>query len=123
MSRQRILFSNRFTPSSILMRADVGARFDEKKRHAEDYFMLLEAVLVEQGEAYLFPVALSYVYKAQFGAQTGLSAQLWKIQKGEQDNYLHFRRRRVISNVEWLCFSLLSAAKYFRRCVLSRRFT
>jgi O-antigen/teichoic acid export membrane protein/glycosyltransferase involved in cell wall biosynthesis len=123
MSRQRILFSNRFTPSSILMRADVGARFDEKKRHAEDYFMLLEAVLVEQGEAYLFPIALSYVYKAQFGAQTGLSAQLWKIQKGEQDNYLHFRRRRVISNVEWLCFSLLSAAKYFRRCVLSRRFT
>ncbi|MFT4068080.1 glycosyltransferase [Paraburkholderia sp.] len=123
MSRRRILFSNRFTPSSILMRADVGARFDETKRHAEDYFMLLEVVLVDRGNAYLFPFPLSYVYKAQFGASTGLSAQLWKIQKGEQDNYLRFRRRGVISRVEWLCFSLLSAAKYFRRCLLSRRFT
>ncbi|MFM0736003.1 glycosyltransferase [Paraburkholderia xenovorans] len=123
MSRRRILFSNRFTPSSILMRADVGARFDETKRHAEDYFMLLEVVLVDRGDAYLFPAPLSYIYKAQFGARTGLSAQLWKIQKGEQDNYLQFRRRKAISVLEWLCFSLLSAAKYFRRCVVSRRFT
>jgi|GEM_PF-160212 len=123
VSRRRILFSNRFTPSSILMRADVGARFDESKRHAEDYFMLLEVVLMDRGDAYLFPRPLSYIYKAQFGARTGLSAQLWKIQKGEQDNYRHFRRRRLISRAEWLCFSLLSAAKYFRRCVVSRRFT
>jgi O-antigen/teichoic acid export membrane protein len=123
MSRRRVLFSNRFTPSSILMRTDVGARFDEAKRHAEDYFMLLEVVLVDRGQAYLLPSPLSYVYKAQFGAETGLSAQLWKIQKGEQDNYLGFRQRGVISPVEWLCFSLLSAAKYFRRCLLSRRFT
>ena len=122
VSRRRVLFSNRFTPSSILMRADVGARFDENKRHAEDYFMLLEVVLVEGGEAYLFPFALSYIYKAQFGAQTGLSAQLLKIQKGEQDNYLRLRRRRVIGPGEWLCFSALSGAKYLRRCLLSRRF-
>ena len=122
MSRQRILFSNRFTPSSILVRAEVSARFDETKRHAEDYFMLLEVVLVGGGQAYQFPFPLSHVYKAQFGAQTGLSAQLWKIQKGEQDNYLSFRKRGVISNVEWLCFSLLSAAKYLRRCALSRKF-
>ncbi|MDR6407093.1 glycosyltransferase [Paraburkholderia terricola] len=123
MARRRILFSNRFTPSSIVMRADVRGRFDETKRHAEDYYMLLEVVLVDGGEAYLFPRPLSYVYKAQFGAQTGLSAQLWKIQKGEQDNYLRLRRRGVIGRGEWLCFSLLSAAKYLRRCVLSRRFT
>ncbi|MFM0314258.1 glycosyltransferase [Paraburkholderia nemoris] len=123
VSRQRVLFSNRFTPSSILMRADVGARFDETKRHAEDYFMLLEVVLIDAGQAYLFSTPLSYIYKAQFGARTGLSAQLWKIQKGEQDNYLQFRRRRAISNVEWLCFSLLSAVKYFRRCLVARRFT
>lgn len=123
MSRWRILFSNRFTPSSVLMRADVGARFDETKRHAEDYFMLLEVVLVDRRDAYLFPMPLSYVYKAQFGARTGLSAQLWKIQQGEQDNYLQLRRRKVISRIEWLCFSLLSAAKYLRRCMVSRRFT
>jgi glycosyltransferase involved in cell wall biosynthesis len=122
MSRRRVLFSNRFTPSSILMRADVSARFDETKRHAEDYFMLLEVVLVDRGNAYLFPTPLSYIYKAQFGARSGLSAQLWKIQKGEQDNYLQLRRRKAISPVEWLCFSLLSAMKYFRRCVVSRRF-
>jgi O-antigen/teichoic acid export membrane protein/glycosyltransferase involved in cell wall biosynthesis len=121
-SRRRILFSNRFTPSSILVRANVGARFDETKRYAEDYFMLLELVLMSDGEAYLFPISLSYVYKAQFGAQSGLSSQLWKIQKGEQDNYLFFLRKGVISYFEWVSFSLLSALKYLRRCALSGRF-
>lgn len=123
VSRRRILFSNRFTPSSILVRANVDARFDETKRYAEDYFMLLELVLMNEGQAWLFPLSLSYVYKAQFGAQSGLSAQLWKIQKGEQDNYLFFRRKGLISYIEWVSFSLLSAVKYLRRCALSRRFT
>jgi glycosyltransferase involved in cell wall biosynthesis/O-antigen/teichoic acid export membrane protein len=120
--RWRVLFSNRFTPSSIIVRAEAKARFDEKKRHAEDYFMLLELVLVHRGHAWLFPMSLSYIYKAQFGARTGLSAQLWKIQCGEQDNYRHFRKSGAISYVEWMCFSGLSALKYLRRCLVSGRF-
>ncbi|SDD82508.1 Glycosyl transferase family 2 [Paraburkholderia lycopersici] len=120
--RWRVLFSNRFTPSSIVMRADCAARFDESKRHAEDYFMLLGVCLVDRGAGYLFSTPLSYVYKAQFGAATGLSAQLWKIQKGEQDNYRHFWKIGAISRAEWMCFSVLSAAKYLRRCILARKF-
>lgn len=122
VSRWRILFSNRFTPSSIVVRADVKSRFDETKRHAEDYFMLLELALVDRGSCYLFDVSLSYVYKPQFGADSGLSAQLWKIHKGEQNNYRYFRRIGAISAVEWLSFSTLSFAKYLRRCLKSRRF-
>ncbi len=121
-SRWRVLFSNRFTPSSIVMRADCTARFDERKRHAEDYFMLLEVFLVDKGIGYLFSTPLSHVYKAQFGAETGLSAQLWKIQKGEQDNYRHFWKIGAINWAEWGCFSLLSAAKYIRRCAVARKF-
>ncbi|WP_105131980.1 glycosyltransferase [Burkholderia sp. BE12] len=122
VSRRRVLFSNRFTPSSVMVRRDVGARFDETKRYAEDYFMLLDLVLVEGGRAYLFRMPLSSVFKAQFGAPTGLSARLWKIQQGEQDNYRYFRQRGAIGRVEWLVFALLSFAKYLRRCVLSGRF-
>jgi O-antigen/teichoic acid export membrane protein/glycosyltransferase involved in cell wall biosynthesis len=121
--RWRVLFSNRFTPSSIVMRADCAARFDESKRHAEDYFMLLGVFLVDRGIGYLFSTPLSFVYKAQFGAATGLSAQLWKIQKGEQDNYRHFWKVGAMTGMEWICFSALSAAKYLRRCVLARKFT
>ncbi|MEX3931902.1 glycosyltransferase [Paraburkholderia phymatum] len=122
MSRFQVLFSNRFTPSSVMVRGDIAARFDERKRHAEDYFMLLELVLVEMGTAFLFPSSLSYVFKRQFGASSGLSAQLWKIQKGEQHNYLHFWRAGAVSFLEWVTFSALSFAKYLRRCTLSRRF-
>ncbi|NIE67000.1 glycosyltransferase [Burkholderia sp. Ax-1719] len=120
-SRWRVLFSNRFTPSSIVMRSDCVARFDESKRHAEDYFMLLEVFLVDEGIGYLFSTPLSYVFKAQFGAETGLSAQLWKIQKGEQDNYRRFWKSGAINWAEWVCFSLLSAAKYLRRCAVARK--
>jgi O-antigen/teichoic acid export membrane protein/glycosyltransferase involved in cell wall biosynthesis len=121
VSRRAILFSNRFTPSSVMVRADVVARFDERKRHAEDYFMLLQLVLVERGGAYLFDMPLSHVYKAQFGAG-GLSGQLWKIQQGEQHNYRHFRRVGAIGRVEWCVYAVLSFAKYLRRCALSGRF-
>jgi glycosyltransferase involved in cell wall biosynthesis len=121
VSRHAVLFSNRFTPSSVMMRADVAARFDERKRHAEDYFMLLHLVLVERAAAYLFRTPLSHVYKAQFGAG-GLSAQLWKIQRGEQHNYRHYRRTGAIGPGEWCVYAALSFAKYLRRCVLSRRF-
>lgn len=123
MSRAQVLFSNRFTPSSVIVRAAIGARFDEAKKYAEDYFMVLSLVLVEGGKACLFNTPLSYVYKARFGAKTGLSAQLWKIQKGEQDNYRYFHRLGAITGAEWIGFSALSAAKYLRRCVLSGRFT
>ncbi|CAG9272589.1 O-antigen/teichoic acid export membrane protein [Paraburkholderia unamae] len=122
VSRAKVLFSNRFTPSSIVMRSDCSSRFDEKKRHAEDYFMLLGVFLMDGGKGSLFSTPLSYVYKSQFGASSGLSAQLWKIQQGEQDNYLHFRKIGAITNVEWVCFSILSAMKYLRRCVISRKF-
>ncbi|SEK06965.1 glycosyltransferase [Paraburkholderia diazotrophica] len=122
VSRFHVLFSNRFTPSSVMVRGDVAARFDERKRHAEDYFMLLELVLVEAGTAFLFPSPLSYVFKRQFGASSGLSAQLWKIQKGEQHNYLHFWRAGAVSFPEWMSFSVMSFAKYLRRCTLSGRF-
>ncbi|OXJ13295.1 glycosyltransferase [Burkholderia sp. AU6039] len=121
VSRRDVLFSNRFTPSSVMVRADIAARFDERKRHAEDYFMLLQLVLVERGGAYLFDMPLSHVYKAQFGAG-GLSGQLWKIQQGEQHNYRHFRRVGAIGVGEWCVYAVLSFAKYLRRCALSGRF-
>ncbi|RQS19257.1 glycosyltransferase [Burkholderia sp. Bp8992] len=121
VSRRAVLFSNRFTPSSVMVRADVAARFDERKRHAEDYFMLLQLVLVERGAAYLFDMPLSHVYKAQFGVG-GLSGQLWKIQQGEQHNYRHFRRVGAIGVGEWCVHAALSFAKYLRRCALSGRF-
>nr|WP_175801935.1 hypothetical protein [Burkholderia anthina] len=104
-----------------MVRADIAARFDERKRHAEDYFMLLQLVLVERGGAYLFDMPLSHVYKAQFGAG-GLSGQLWKIQQGEQHNYRHFYRTGAISGGEWCVYAVLSFAKYLRRCALSGRF-
>ncbi|MFM0027749.1 glycosyltransferase [Paraburkholderia madseniana] len=122
VSRWRILFSNRFTPSSVVVRADVKSRFDETKKYAEDYFMLLELALVDRGSCYLFDASLSYIYKPQFGADSGLSAQIWKIHKGEQNNYRYFRRIGAISAAEWLSFSILSFAKYLRRCLKSRRF-
>jgi len=121
VSQRAVLFSNRFTPSSVMVRAEVAARFDERKRHAEDYFMLLQLVLVERGAAYLFDTPLSHVYKAQFGAG-GLSGQLWKIQQGEQHNYWHFRRIGAIGGGEWCAYTVLSFAKYLRRCALSGRF-
>lgn len=122
LSRREILFSNKFPTPTVMIRADVPHRFDIEKRYSEDYFLWLLVCLSKPRSAAIILLPLVDLFKPIFGAKTGLSSKLWRIEKGELENYRFLRKQGLISPHEWILYSFTSLLKYFRRCLISRRF-
>jgi glycosyltransferase involved in cell wall biosynthesis len=112
-----LLVSNRFPTRTVMLRRTISNRFDPVKRYAEDYLVWLRIVL-SGGSAWLIELPLAYSYKADFGA-TGLTANLWKMEKGEIDTYHRIHREGLISSPMYFFLVLFSLLKFLRRLVLS----
>jgi len=116
IGRWKLLLKNYFPTPTIMLRRDVPMRFQGDKRHSEEY--LLACQLCSKG--YVCAASdsvLTFIFKDAYGAG-GLSADLWKMEKGELDVYSVLRRQGLIGFWEQLGFSALSLAKFLRRCLL-----
>lgn len=114
----QLLISNRFSTISVMLRRSLPHRFAQGKRHSED-FLLWSEVCLDGHLCALSNEALGYLYKAVYGAG-GLSGDLWRMQKGELDNYWQLRRSMRIGWVSFWALTLLSLAKYVRRLFVLR---
>ncbi|MDA8454598.1 glycosyltransferase [Acidovorax sp. GBBC 3334] len=75
------MLSNPYHTSSVLVRRDARVRFPDNGQLSEDYALWLQ--LIASGwRCARHPQRLSFMYKPSFGA-SGLSAQLWRMQRGE----------------------------------------
>jgi glycosyltransferase involved in cell wall biosynthesis len=121
VTKWRLLLSNSIVTSSVILRSDLPLRFDAGKRHSEDYGLWL-AVAARGLRIIRLDAQLACSYKAPFGTG-GLSAALWKMERGELSNYRALRKARFISVATWLAVSSFSLAKYARRLLIvwSRR--
>jgi glycosyltransferase involved in cell wall biosynthesis len=117
VGRLKLLLVNCFPTRTVMLRRDTRQRFDPHKRYAEDYLLWLRIVLSGL-PAYRIELPLAYSYKAEFGA-AGLSASLWKMQKGLIDTYQRIGNDCYISKILAYFFILLSLIKFARRLVLS----
>lgn len=112
LSRE-ILWRNPFVTPSVMVRRDIPFRFCPGKRHMEDHLLWMEIVL--NGYACVKLAArLATIGKPQFGT-SGLSAQLWAMEKGDLDNYWRLRKQGQVSSTTAIFFSIYSLAKYVRR--------
>lgn len=98
--------------SSVIIKKYNGLKFYYNKRYFEDYLLWLEYNFMFQG--ILINENLLAVFKKEYG-EIGLSANLWKMEKGELDTFKILQQRKYI-NI-WLryivsCFSFL---KFLRR--------
>ena len=111
----RLLFRNAFSTPSAMLKRDIPFRFTENKRYCEDYDLWLQIVFGGL-QVMLIEADLAYLYKAPYGA-SGLSAQLWKMEKGELDSFAHLYRKNKI-NLPVLCLaSVFSIVKFGPRAV------
>ncbi len=108
-----MLVSNRFSTPSVMLRRSIRHRFPVSRRHAEDYHLWL-SIAADVGHLERIELPLAWYFKPAFGA-SGLSANLWAMEKGELSVLKELRDRGDIGAVDWLTFSLLSFAKYARR--------
>jgi len=114
----KMLVSNRSSTSTVMLKRDLGFRFEPTKRHSEDYLLWLR-ILYSGYKATFIDLDLAYIYKAPYGAG-GLSGQLWSMEKGELDTYRKLRDEMLISWSAFLVLSIFSMAKYVRRVMISK---
>lgn len=113
------LVCNRFHTRSVMVRREIPFRFETAKRYSEDYLLWSEILLNGFNGGYL-DLPLAYTFKPQYGAMTGLSANLWAMEKGELDTYYRLYNKSLISFVSLVGLVDLSALKFIKRLLLAR---
>jgi glycosyltransferase involved in cell wall biosynthesis len=110
------LLSNKFAPTSAVVRRDVYQRFTQNQRYMEDYGLWLDIVFSGNRVTKL-SADLAVMYKKPFG-MGGLSAQLWFMEQGELLNYQRLYEKNYINLAQWLALCMYSLLKFVRRLVI-----
>jgi glycosyltransferase involved in cell wall biosynthesis len=118
VSKTSLLLSNNFfAPTMMMLKRDVPHRFLAGRRHVDDHLLWLQIVCAGLPFVRL-SAQLAYTYKRPYGA-SGLSGQLWKMEKAELENYGILRRDGCIGLPAACAFSAYSLAKFGRRLLLA----
>lgn len=113
------LVRNRFSTPSVMLRREVEERFSADKRYSEDYLLWMQ-IVAHHGTAACIDLPLAFLYKDRYGV-SGLSGNLWRMQRGELDTLARLRRASTIGAPLWLACSLWSCAKFGRRLIGNQR--
>jgi teichuronic acid biosynthesis glycosyltransferase TuaG len=117
VSRTSLLMSNNFfAPTMMMLRRDLPQRFLSGRRHVDDHLLWMQIVCSGHGLVRL-SARLAYTYKRPFG-ESGLSGQLWVMQKSELANYWILRRGGAIGFGAAVALSAWSLMKFVRRLAL-----
>lgn len=108
-----LVFKNCFSTPTVMLKQELPFRFSEDKRFAEDFYLWQQiafaGLLISRIE-----LPLAYVYKKLYG-EGGLSAQLWKMEKGELDNFHRLYASGVISGGLFYIGYSFSFLKFLKR--------
>lgn len=116
VSSSQLLASNRFPTPSVMLKRDIVHRFVCGKRYIEDFLLWCE-ICLDGYDCFRCDLPLVSLFKADYG-ESGLSGDLWKMEKGELDAYYKLRISRRIGFSSFAFFSIVSLVKYLRRVLL-----
>lgn len=118
VNRLALLFQNKFGACTAMLKRDVPFRFIDHKRYAEDCFLWQQIAF--SGCLLMFiDCPLAYTHKPFYGA-SGLSAQLWAMEKNELDNFFRLYQGKHISFWLFLLISAFSLLKYLKRTIVTK---
>ena len=113
-----LLVRHQFVTPSVMLKRAITLRFSEGARHMEDHRLWLEIVGAPMRMVKL-QAELVAVYKPVYGA-SGLSADMWSMEKAELANYRYFQSIQKISTLDMLLLQSYSLVKYIRRVAIVR---
>ena len=116
LRKWRLILSNRFVTPSVMIRRDTVHRFEERQRYMEDHMLWLKVVCAGEKVVKL-PMDLAAIYKNPFGV-TGLSSQVWLMERSDLGNYQRLFRRGSIQRWQLSLLAVYSVLKYFRRLII-----
>ncbi|MGE0876470.1 MAG: glycosyltransferase family 2 protein [Burkholderiales bacterium] len=113
ISFQDLLWRNRFVTPSVMIRRDIPLRFRPEQRHMEDHLLWMQ--LAHAGHRIVqIDQVLAVLHKPSFGA-SGLSANLFAMERAELRNYLWLWRNGCINAAAMSALTAWSVAKFTRR--------
>lgn len=115
ISKWSLLLSNRFVTPSIMLKRDIPQRFEQHQRYMEDHMLWLNIVCAGARVDRL-EQPLAAIYKRSYG-QSGLSAQMWQMERGDLGNYRHLFAQRHITRLQLVCLVAFSCAKFMLRLI------
>ena len=116
ISKWRMMLSNRFVTPSVMIRRNIAHRFVDRQRYMEDHMLWLR-VVCSGARVVKLPAELAAIYKDPFGV-TGLSSQVWKMERSDLGNYLRLYRDRSLNTLQFGLLVVYSLLKYVRRLMI-----
>jgi len=111
-----LLFKNQLPTRSVMLKKNLSERFEDKKRHAEDYLLWL--TLSFNGRSlWVLNETLAYSYKNDFG-EGGLNGLIDDSHRGVLDMYQRLYRDQRISSIVYLYLISLAWLKHMRRKII-----
>lgn len=120
ISKQRLLISNVFVMSSLMVKRDCPVRFHPSLRYSQDYYFHLEVILQEE-QAVVMNYPIVYRFNAPYG-ESGLTKKLKALEADELAVYRKVWQSKHIHVVTYFILYLWSLIRYLRRlCIYSYR--
>lgn len=115
-----LLFKNYFATSTVICKREAlnGISFNVSQKYAEDYRVWLEITSSDVKCGVLQRYVTIMNDKPLYGC-SGLSANLWGMEKGEISNFSFLRSRNDINVFNYWCACTFSFVKYIRRILIA----
>lgn len=110
-----LIFGTRLSTPTIMLKRRIPFRFEVNKRYAEDVH-LWRQIACASGKVVRIESPLAFMHKAPYGA-SGLSAELWPMEKGDLSSLLSLYKAKQISRMLLTLGSTFSLVKYLKRIV------
>ena len=112
-----LIFKNYFATSSVIINRNLldEFSFNVDKKYSEDYDLWLN--IVYDNKAAICTEKLTVMGKPIIG-KTGLSSNLWEMEKGELTNFIRLKKDLKISFLQLIIISVFSFIKFIRRLVI-----
>lgn len=112
------ILRNRLSTPTVMLRRDIQQRFLAGKRYSEDYLLWVEIIATHKVAGFI-NLPLTRLYKNRYGA-SGLSGDLWEMQKGELDTLSRLYRASILqlNKLSFLALLTLSWLKFIKRLLI-----
>ena len=112
----QLLFANRFVTPSVMLKTSLPYRFRSGQRHMEDHLLWMQ--IATRGATVLrLGAELAVTFKPAYGA-SGLSSNLWQMEKAECGNYIFLAQSGTITRYSALALCAFSALKFLKRLIV-----
>lgn len=118
---KKLCFKNFFETPTVIVKKDVVAKFffDENMRYSEDYNLWLN-IVSKYDSLYVNSILSESILKKKSFGESGLSKNIFLMEKGELKSITNQRKKRSISFLFYSLVISVSFLKFIRRLIITK---